>query len=52
MVPAARRFLKGYPDLERKDIRQAIGYAAWPTQEQLVISEQVAETAQPPINAD
>jgi uncharacterized protein (DUF433 family) len=27
--------LKGYPDLEREDIQQAIEYAAWLTQEQV-----------------
>jgi uncharacterized protein (DUF433 family) len=27
--------LEGYPDLERKDIQQAIEYAAWLTQEQV-----------------
>jgi uncharacterized protein (DUF433 family) len=27
--------LEGYPDLEREDIRQAIEYAAWLTQEQV-----------------
>ena len=25
----------GYPDLEREDIQQALGYAAWLTQEQV-----------------
>jgi uncharacterized protein (DUF433 family) len=30
--------LEGYPDLEREDIVQAIEYAAWLTQEQLVTS--------------
>jgi uncharacterized protein (DUF433 family) len=30
--------LEGYPDLEREDIQQAIEYAAWLTQEQLVTS--------------
>jgi len=27
--------LAGYPDLEREDIQQALGYAAWLTQEQV-----------------
>ena len=27
--------LEGYPDLEKKDIQQAIEYAAWLTQEQV-----------------
>ena len=27
--------LSGYPDLEREDIEQALGYAAWLTQEQV-----------------
>ena len=27
--------LEGYPDLEKEDIRQAIEYAAWLTQEQV-----------------
>lgn len=27
--------LKGYPNLEREDIRQAIEYAAWLTQEEV-----------------
>jgi uncharacterized protein (DUF433 family) len=27
--------LEGYPDLEKEDIQQAIGYAAWLTQEQV-----------------
>jgi uncharacterized protein (DUF433 family) len=27
--------LKGYPDLEREDIEQALEYAAWLTQEQV-----------------
>jgi uncharacterized protein (DUF433 family) len=27
--------LKGYPDLEREDIQQAIEYAAWLAQEQV-----------------
>jgi uncharacterized protein (DUF433 family) len=26
---------EGYPDLEKEDIQQAIGYAAWLTQEQV-----------------
>lgn len=30
--------LEGYPGLEREDIVQAIEYAAWLTQEQLVTS--------------
>ena len=30
--------LEGYPDLEREDIQQAIEYAAWLTQEQVVTS--------------
>jgi uncharacterized protein (DUF433 family) len=29
--------LAGYPDLEREDIQQALGYAAWLTQEQVHI---------------
>ena len=28
--------LEGYPDLERENIQQAIEYAAWLTQEQVV----------------
>jgi uncharacterized protein (DUF433 family) len=28
--------LKDYPDLERDDIRQALGYAAWLTREEIV----------------
>jgi len=27
--------LAGYPDLEREDIQQALGYAAWLAQEQV-----------------
>ena len=27
--------LAGYPDLEREDIQQALGYAAWLTQERV-----------------
>jgi uncharacterized protein (DUF433 family) len=27
--------LQGYPDLEREDIEQALGYAAWLAQEQV-----------------
>ncbi len=27
--------LKGYPDLEPEDIRQALGYAAWLTREEV-----------------
>ena len=27
--------LAGYPDLEREDIQQALGYTAWLTQEQV-----------------
>lgn len=27
--------LKGYPDLEREDIQQALEYAAWLTQEEV-----------------
>jgi uncharacterized protein (DUF433 family) len=30
--------LAGYPDLERDDIQQAIEYAAWLAQEQVVLS--------------
>ena len=30
--------LEGYPDLEHEDIQQAIEYAAWLTQEQVVTS--------------
>jgi uncharacterized protein (DUF433 family) len=30
--------LEGYPDLKREDIQQAIEYAAWLTQEQVVTS--------------
>ena len=30
--------LDGHPDLEREDVQQAIEYAAWLTQEQLVTS--------------
>ena len=30
--------LRGYPDLEPEDIEQAIQYAAWLTQEQIVIA--------------
>ena len=30
--------LEGYPDLEREDVQQAIEYAAWLTQEQVVTS--------------
>lgn len=30
--------LAGYPDLEREDIQQAIEYAAWLTQEQVITS--------------
>ena len=29
--------LAGYPDLEREDIQQALGYAAWLAQEQVHI---------------
>jgi uncharacterized protein (DUF433 family) len=28
--------LKGYPDLEREDIEQALNYAAWLTREQVI----------------
>ena len=27
--------LEGYPDLEKEDIQQAVGYAAWLTQEEI-----------------
>ncbi len=27
--------LDGYPDLEREDVRQALGYAAWLAQEEV-----------------
>ena len=30
--------LKGYPDIEREDIQQAIEYAAWLTQEEVHLS--------------
>jgi len=30
--------LADYPDLEAEDIRQALGYAAWLTQEEVYIS--------------
>lgn len=32
------RILKGYPDLEREDVQQAIEYAAWLTKEQLSLA--------------
>ena len=28
--------LKDYPDLDREDVQQALGYAAWLTQEEVV----------------
>jgi uncharacterized protein (DUF433 family) len=30
--------LQDYPDLERDDIEQALGYAAWLTQEEIVLA--------------
>lgn len=30
-----REILEGYPDLEEEDIRQAVEYAAWLTQEEI-----------------
>ena len=33
---SVEEILEGYPDLERADIQQAIEYAAWLTQEQLL----------------
>jgi uncharacterized protein (DUF433 family) len=33
---AWEEILKDYPDLERDDIRQALGYAAWLTREEIV----------------
>ena len=27
--------LEGYPDLEREDVQQALGYAAWLTREEI-----------------
>ena len=32
------KILKGYPDLEREDIQQAIEYAAWLSEEEVHIS--------------
>ena len=32
---AAEEILRGYPDLERADIEQALQYAAWLTQERV-----------------
>lgn len=32
----AQEILEGYPDLEPEDIRQAIEYAAWLTQEEVL----------------
>jgi uncharacterized protein (DUF433 family) len=32
-----REILEDYPDLEVEDIRQALGYAAWLTQEQVFL---------------
>lgn len=29
--------LREYPDLEREDLEQALGYAAWLTQEEVII---------------
>jgi uncharacterized protein (DUF433 family) len=29
--------LREYPDLEREDVEQALGYAAWPAQEEVVL---------------
>ncbi len=31
----AREILKGYPDLKEEDIKQAMEYAAWLTQEEV-----------------
>jgi uncharacterized protein (DUF433 family) len=33
---AWEEILKDYPDLERDDIRQALGYAAWLTRQEIV----------------
>jgi uncharacterized protein (DUF433 family) len=38
MGRSSRRFWKGYPDLEREDIRQAIEYEARLTEEKAHIS--------------
>ena len=35
---AVAEILKGYPDLEREDIQQAIEYAAWLSEEEVRIS--------------
>ena len=35
---AVAEILKGYPDLERDDIQQAIEYAAWLSEEEVHIS--------------
>jgi len=35
---AAAEILKGYPDLEREDIQQAIEYAAWLSEEEVHVS--------------
>ncbi len=35
---ATAEILKGYPDLEREDIQQAIEYAAWLSEEEVHVS--------------
>lgn len=35
---STEQVLQEYPDLERADVEQAIQYAAWLTQEQIVIA--------------
>ena len=35
---SAEEILRGYPDLEPLDVEQAIRYAAWLAQEQIVIA--------------
>ncbi len=35
---AAAEILKGYPDLDREDIQQAIEYAAWLSEEEVHLS--------------
>jgi uncharacterized protein (DUF433 family) len=35
---STEEILQEYPDLERADVEQAIQYAAWLTQEQIVIA--------------
>lgn len=36
--PGCRLPLREYPDLEREDVEQALAYAAWLTQEEVIIA--------------